>query len=146
MRTIKHTDFHVLLVEDNEGDIILTLEAFEENKITCDVSVVKDGKEALDYVFHQGKYKSTAPPDLILLDINLPKKNGLEVLQQIKERDRTKHIPIIVLTTSTSKNDVMAAYQNYANCYITKPMDLNSFIQAISRIENFWLDIATLPH
>lgn len=146
MQITEHNNFNILLVEDNEGDIVLMLEAFEENKIACQVSVVRDGREALDYVFHEGKYKNADTPHLILLDINLPKINGLEVLQKIKQNDATKHIPIVILTTSSSEKDIRAAYRNYVNCYITKPVDVDNFLQTISIIENFWFNLTTLPN
>lgn len=135
---------HILLVEDNEGDIVLTKEAFEENKIVNKISVAKDGKEAIDLLNSLVEIGKTELPDLILLDINLPKKNGHEVLYEIKKNDQLKHIPVVILTTSSSKQDIMLAYKNYANCYITKPVDLNEFINAISSIENFWFEIITL--
>lgn len=139
-----HKSIHILLVEDNEGDIFLTKEAFEEKKIVNKISVAKDGKEAIDLLNHFIAISKTELPDLILLDINLPKKNGHEVLYDIKNNDQLKHIPVIILTTSSSKQDIMLAYKNYANCYITKPVDLNEFINAISSIENFWFEIITL--
>ncbi len=135
---------HILLVEDNEGDIILTKEAFEEKRIVNKISVAKDGKEAINLLNHFITISKNELPDLILLDINLPKKNGHEVLFEIKNNDQLKHIPVIILTTSSSKQDIMLAYKNYANCYITKPVDLSEFINAISSIENFWFEIITL--
>lgn len=135
---------HILLVEDNEGDIVLTKEAFEEKKIVNKISVAKDGKQAIDLLNSLAASGKNELPDLILLDINLPKKNGHEVLSEIKKNDCLKHIPVIILTTSSSKLDIMLAYKNYANCYITKPVDLSEFINAISSIENFWFEIITL--
>lgn len=136
---------HILLVEDNEGDILLTTEALEERKIINKISVAKDGKEALDFMFKQGKYINAATPDLILLDVNLPKKSGHEVLQLIKNDDRTAHIPVIMLTTSSSETDINLSYKHHANCYITKPVEVNDFLEAISGIEDFWLNIVKLP-
>jgi CheY-like chemotaxis protein len=136
---------HILLVEDNEGDILLTREAFEEAKILTNLSVVRDGREAMDFLTMQGKYPGAEMPDMLLLDVNLPKKNGHEVLQFIKGDDALKHIPVIMLTTSSSPKDVNLAYNNFANCFITKPVDVNEFIGVIATIENFWISIVKLP-
>lgn len=136
---------HILLVEDNEGDILLTTEALNEGKITNTVTVVKDGWEAVQLLEKQGRYKKERTPDLILLDINLPKMNGHEVLSNIKTNKKLKHIPVIMLTTSSAEKDVLLSYQNYANCYITKPIEANNFLQVISTFENFWISIAQLP-
>lgn len=136
---------HILLVEDNDGDIFLTIEALEEKKIAHHVSVVKDGQEALEFLFNKGKYKDAEKPDMILLDVNLPKKSGHEVLNIIKSDDRTKVIPVIMLTTSSSEKDIYKSYENHANCYITKPVDADNFLQAVASIEQFWIGIVTLP-
>jgi CheY-like chemotaxis protein len=136
---------HILLVEDNEGDILLTREALEDAKIITTLSVAKDGKEAIDFLSHQGKHTDAPLPDLLLLDINLPKKNGHEVLKYIKEDENLKHIPVIMLTTSSSERDINSSYGNYANCYITKPVEVNDFITVVSTIENFWISIVKLP-
>jgi len=136
---------HILLVEDNEGDILLTREAFEEAKILTNLSVVRDGKEAMDFLTMQGRYPQAEMPDMLLLDVNLPKKNGHEVLQFIKGDDTLKHIPVIMLTTSSSPKDVNLAYNHFANCFITKPVDVNEFIGVIATIENFWISIVKLP-
>lgn len=136
---------HILLVEDNEGDIVLTTEALEESKIINTVSVVRNGKEALNYAFQEGEYQDAEPPDLILLDINLPLKSGHEVLQAIKSDDRVKHIPVIMLTTSSSEKDISMSYRHHANCYITKPVDINQFLKSIATFEEFWLHIVSLP-
>jgi len=136
---------HILLVEDNAGDILLITEALEESKIINRVSSVKNGKEAIDFVFQQNEFKDVDRPDLILLDINLPLKNGHEVLQAIKSEIKTKHIPVIMLTTSSSDEDVIKSYKEHANSYITKPLDVTEFIKAISTIEDFWLNIVRLP-
>ncbi|WP_421888941.1 response regulator [Marinoscillum sp.] len=132
---------HILLVEDNEGDILLTTEALEESNITHQLSVVRNGKEALDWVFNQ----QSGEPDLILLDVNLPLKSGHEVLQAIKSDDTVKHIPVIMLTTSSSEKDVNLSYQYAANCYITKPVEVNDFLDAISTLCHFWVEVVTLP-
>ncbi len=137
---------HILLVEDNEGDILLTLEALEEAKMKNTISVVKDGERAIQYVEKNGEYKDALPPDLIILDVNLPKLNGHEVLQYFKNSEAYKHIPIIMLTTSSSPKDINESYKNHVNCYITKPIDVDDFIKAVVSIENFWLSIVTLPN
>ncbi|MDZ7846658.1 MAG: response regulator [Owenweeksia sp.] len=136
---------HILLVEDNEGDIVLTTEALEESRIINTVSVARDGREALDYIFGRGKFAEAQRPDLILLDINLPLKNGHEILQEVKSDDKVKRIPVIMLTTSSSERDISLSYQYHANCYISKPVEINQFIEAIASIENFWLNIVSLP-
>jgi CheY-like chemotaxis protein len=136
---------HLLLVEDNEGDILLTTEALEDAKIHIELSVVKDGKEAIDFVNKQGKYSDADLPYIILLYINLPKKNGHEVLEYIKGNENLKHIPIIMLTTSSSQKDINASYNKFVNCFITKPVDASEFLTVISAIENFWISIVKLP-
>ena len=136
---------HILLVEDNEGDIFLITEALEEGKIVNKISVSKDGKEAIDFLEKKGKYKNEETPDLILLDINLPKKNGHEVLEYIKTSENLKQIPVIMLTTSSSDKDVLLSYKNHANCFITKPLDVNNFLTIVSSIESFWINIVKLP-
>lgn len=137
---------HILLVEDNEGDIILTIEAFAEGKITNNISVVKDGKEAIDFLNQVGAYSTKELPNLVLLDINLPKHNGHEILQVIKTTEKLKPIPVIMLTTSSSEMDILKAYKNYVNCYITKPIDVLDFMNVISKIEDFWISIVKLPN
>ena len=137
---------HILLAEDNEGDIVLTLDALEEGKIINTVDVVRDGKEAIDYLNKTGRFKDAVTPDFVLLDINLPKKNGQEVLRYIKTNDIVKHIPVIILTTSSSEKDIEQSYNNYANCYITTPVDMNEFINAILKVEDFWINIVKLPN
>lgn len=135
----------ILLVEDNEGDVLLTAEALASCKITNQLKVVNDGQEALAFLYKKGDYSHETTPDLILLDVNLPKKNGHEVLHQIKSDSKFKHIPIIMLTTSSSILDVKKAYSNYANCYITKPVAPHDFMKAVSEIENFWINVVELP-
>ena len=136
---------HVLLVEDNEGDIFLTTEALEEAKIVINLSIAKDGKDAIDFVSRRGNHTNDELPDLVLLDINLPKRNGHEVLKHIKEDEKLKHIPVIILTTSSSEKDINLSYKQYANCYIIKPVEVSDFLRVISTIENFWISIVKLP-
>ncbi len=136
---------NILLVEDNEGDILLTKEAFEDAKMISNLTVVRDGKEALDFLTKQGKYHNAPAIDMILLDINLPKKNGHEVLKRIKEDDKLMHIPVIMLTTSSSQKDIDLSYSQHANCYITKPVDIQNFLKVITTIENYWISIVSLP-
>ena len=136
---------HILLVEDNEGDIFLVTEALEEGKIVNKISVTKDGKEAIDFLEKKGKYQNAERPDLILLDVNLPKKNGHEVLEHIKSQKNLKQIPVIMLTTSSAEKDILMSYKNHANCYITKPVDVENFLKVVYSIENFWISIVTLP-
>ncbi|MEP6747355.1 MAG: response regulator [Bacteroidota bacterium] len=136
---------HILLVEDNAGDILLTTEALEEGKLVNRISVVTNGDEAIDFLSKNGKYENAASPDLILLDINLPRKNGHEVLKYIKESNELKHIPVIMLTTSSSEKDIVSSYQHSANCYITKPVDIHDFMHAIAKLGDFWINIVTLP-
>lgn len=134
-------EIHILLVEDNEGDIILTIEALKESKIRNKVSIVKDGEQAINRLCQTG----AELPDLILMDINLPRINGKEVLAKIKNHDRLKVIPVVMLTTSSAEKDIMESYSNHANCYITKPVDINKFLTVIHSIEDFWLTIVKIP-
>lgn len=136
---------HILLVEDNEGDILLTSEALEEGRILNKLSVVRDGKEAINFLEKNGNFAETTTPDLILLDVNLPKKNGHEVLKYIKQHKDLKRIPVIMLTTSSSQADIDISYQNYANCYITKPIEVDDFMKAVNQIEEFWVNLVKLP-
>jgi CheY-like chemotaxis protein len=136
---------HILLVEDNEGDILLTTEALENAKLFTKLSVVKDGKQAMDFLTNADGYSHATQPDMILLDINLPKRNGHEVLKFIKENEVLKHIPVIMLTTSSSPSDINQAYENHVNCFITKPIEAHSFLDVIATIENFWISIVKLP-
>lgn len=137
---------HILLVEDNEGDILLTKEALEECKVKNELKVLRNGNDALIYLVDLAKNNKHGLPDLILLDINLPKKNGHEVLQSAKNHPDLKHIPIIILTTSSSEIDILKAYQEHANCYIIKPLDVADFMQITSKIEQFWFNTARLPN
>jgi len=134
---------NILLVEDNEGDILLTTEALDESKIINKISVIKDGKAAI--TFFERLSENDIWPDLVLLDVNLPKMNGHEVLNYLKNNDTYKNIPVIMLTTSSSEKDIMAAYNSYVNCYITKPIDVADFMDAIVKIEEFWINIVSIP-
>lgn len=129
----------ILLIEDNEGDILLTSEALEESEIPNNLSVIKDGEAAIEY-FENNK-NSSALPDLILLDINLPKKSGHEVLVFLKASELLKHIPVIMLTTSSSQKDILLGYKNHVNCYLVKPLDVLNFKDIVSKIETFWINV-----
>lgn len=135
----------VLLVEDNPGDIRLTQEAFKEGRFLINLSVATDGVQAIDMLNRRGPYSMAPRPDLILLDLNLPKKNGREVLGEIKADDELKRIPVIVMTTSKAAQDIHRVYDLNANCYITKPVELDEFLKVVRSIEDFWLTIVTLP-
>lgn len=134
---------NILLVEDNEGDILLTMEAFEESKIVNKITAIKDGKEAINYF--EALTKKDEMPHLVLLDINLPKVSGHEVLMYIKNNEKFKSIPVIMLTTSSSEKDILQSYKNHVNCYITKPIDVADFMKAIMKIEDFWINIVSIP-
>jgi two-component system, chemotaxis family, response regulator Rcp1 len=135
----------ILLVEDSLGDVRLIREALQEAKVRNHMSVVGDGVEALAYLRRQGQYARAIYPGLILLDLNLPKKNGFEVLQEIKADEDLKRIPVVVLTTSQSEQDIIRSYELNANAYVTKPVDLNQFLAVVKAIEGFWLEIVKLP-
>lgn len=135
----------ILLVEDNPGDIRLTQEALKDSKLHNKLSVARDGVEALEFLRRQGQHAGAPRPDIILLDLNLPRKDGREVLEEIKYDDDLKRIPVVVLTTSSDESDVLASYNLHANCFITKPVDLNRFIQIVKSIEGFWFQIVKLP-
>lgn len=136
---------HILLVEDNPADIRLTKEVLKDGKIHNQLSVVEDGEEAINFLKKTGKYQNAGTPDIILLDLNLPKKDGREVLSEIKADSSLMMIPVIVLTTSSAEQDILSTYAHHGNCYITKPVDFDQFINVITTIENFWLSIVKLP-
>jgi CheY-like chemotaxis protein len=136
---------NILLVEDNEGDIYLTREAFSELKVPVELVVVHNGEEAILYLDKIGNDLNVEAPVIILMDINLPKISGIEVLKYVKENQKLKHIPVIMLTTSSSKSDIMKSYRNHVNSYITKPIDLDEFMNVVSSIEHFWLHTNQLP-
>jgi CheY-like chemotaxis protein len=137
--------FEVLLVEDNPGDAQLTKIALEEGKVRINLNVVEDGVEAILYLRRIGKYATATQPDLILLDLNLPKKDGREVLTEIKADEALKRIPVVILTTSQSEEDILKVYNLNANCYITKPVDFERFVKIVRSIEHFWFTIVKLP-
>ncbi|MEJ2143222.1 MAG: response regulator [Gammaproteobacteria bacterium] len=145
MDTIGNSGIRILLVEDNPGDVRLTREALKEAKVNNQLFVVEDGVEAMAFLRNEGEYADTPRPDLILLDLNLPKKDGREVLEEIKHDSELKRIPVVVLTTSRAEEDILKSYNLHANCYVTKPVDLDQFINIVKSIEDFWLTIVRLP-
>ncbi|HEU4340293.1 MAG TPA: response regulator [Candidatus Binatia bacterium] len=143
--TTPDASIQVLLVEDNPGDVRLTMEALKEGKLLNQVAVVGDGVEALSFLRREGKYLRAPQPDLILLDLNLPKKDGREVLAEIKTDPTLRRIPVVVLTTSSAEEDILKTYDLHANCYITKPVDLEQFMRVVKSIEQFWVSVVRLP-
>lgn len=135
----------ILLVEDSPGDVRLTVEAFKEGKMHYELHVAKDGVEALEFLNKEGEHENAPTPDLILLDLNMPRMGGREVLSHIKEDEHLKRIPVCILTTSDSERDVFDSYNLYANSYITKPVDIDQFINVVQSIESFWLSVVRLP-
>ena len=136
----------ILLVEDNLGDVRLTQEALKDAKVLNNLWVVSDGVEAMAFLNREAEYVAAPRPDVILLDLNLPKKDGREVLAEIKRDTSLRRIPVVILTTSSADQDILKAYDLHANCYITKPVDLEQFIKVVRSIEDFWLTIVTFPH
>lgn len=136
---------NILLVEDNLGDVRLTQEALKEGKVLNNLSVARDGEEAMEFLGRKGKYANAARPDLILLDLNMPKKDGRAVLTDIKNDEELRSIPVVVLTTSVAEQDILKAYNLHANCYITKPVDLGQFIEVVKNINDFWFSVVKLP-
>ena len=143
VKTMNHVD--ILLVEDSPADVLITREAFAEFKILNTLYVVEDGVEALAFLNQEGKYASMPQPNLILLDLNLPRKNGREVLAEIKSDSKFKSIPVVILTTSHSEKDILQAYDQHANCYIVKPVGFENFVEAMKTIRQFWFSVVTLP-
>ncbi|KAI9132235.1 response regulator [Acaryochloris sp. CCMEE 5410] len=135
----------ILLVEDDEGDIELTLEAFNRSKVTLNVNVVRDGMEAMAYLRQEGEFKNATMPDLMLLDLNLPRKDGREVLAEMQESENLKRIPVVVLTTSEADEDILKSYQIGANAYVTKPVGLKGLVKVVNLLEEFWFTIVKLP-
>jgi chemotaxis family two-component system response regulator Rcp1 len=136
---------YILLVEDNPGDVELVREALSDSKMRNEMHVATDGIEASDFLKREGKYAAAPRPDLILLDLNLPKKNGRELLQEIKSDPDLKFIPVVVLTSSKAEEDIIRSYNLHANCYITKPVDFEQFMKVVRSIEDFWLTVVKLP-
>ena len=135
----------ILLVEDNPADVRLTQEALKEGKVRNNLHIARDGIEAMEFLRRNGKYANAVRPDLILLDLNLPRKDGREVLSDIKRDPELKSIPVVVLTTSSAETDIFKSYTLHANCYITKPVDLDQFVQVVKSIDDFWLTVVRLP-
>lgn len=140
-----HKTVDVLLVEDSAADIDLVREAMEGGKLLINLNVVRDGEEAMDYLRRQGKFKNALRPDLILLDLNLPKKDGREVLREVKADTELSLIPVVILTTSSADEDILHSYQLHANAYIAKPVDFESFIKIVNQLTDFWLSLVVLP-
>ncbi len=145
MEEVNVQPINILLVEDNPGDVRLIMEAFKNAEVYNNIQVQMDGESAVQFLLRQGEYKDAPHPDLILLDLNLPKKDGREVLDIIKKDENLKHIPVVILTTSTAEEDIIDTYNKHANSYITKPVDLDQFFQVVESIQDFWLSIVKLP-
>ncbi|MBW8820999.1 MULTISPECIES: response regulator [unclassified Streptomyces] len=145
MTTPAASPIDVLLVEDDPGDELMTREAFEDNKIGNTLHVVRDGEEALDFLYRRGDHTDAPQPDLILLDLNLPKYDGRQVLEKIKSDPDLAHIPVVVLTTSAAEEDILRSYKLHANAYVTKPVDLDQFIAAVRQIDDFFVQVVRLP-
>ncbi len=135
----------VLLVEDSPGDVRLTREALKEGKVRNNLNVVSDGVEAMEYLRRQGPYAAAPRPDIVLLDLNMPRKDGREVLAEMKADKGLRRIPVVILTTSEAEQDILRTYDLHANCYLTKPVDLDQFISIVKSVEDFWLTIVKLP-
>lgn len=144
-KVVTMNDVHILLVEDNPGDARLILEALKESKLKTQVSMVTDGVEAMAFLRREGRYANALRPDIMLLDLNLPRKDGRELLEEIKNDPSFKLIPVLVLTTSSSHDDIVSSYARHANSYITKPADMDEFLEVVKSVESFWFDIAKLP-
>lgn len=141
----KGKPIEILLAEDSPGDVRLTQEAFKESRLLNNLNIVGDGEEAMAFLCHEGKYAHAPRPDIILLDLNMPKKDGRETLAEIKTDDSLKGIPVVILTISKSEEDVLRSYADHANCYITKPIDIDKFFNVVKSIEDFWFTIVKLP-
>lgn len=141
----KGKPIEILLVEDNAGDVRLTREALKDAKVLNNLHVARDGEEATEFLFRKGKHADAPRPDIIILDLNLPRKDGNEVLAEIKADKELKRIPVVILTTSKSEEDVLKSYNLHANCYVTKPLDLDQFIGVVKSIEDFWFTVVKLP-
>src|SRR4051794_21795865 len=145
MNPMRGEPIEILLVEDSPDDAALTIDALQNGRVQNRITVVEDGVEAMAYLRRQGRYGDAVLPDLILLDLNLPRKNGREVLAEVKQDPDLRRIPVVVMTSSDDEKDILAAYNLYVNCYITKPVDLDQFIGVVKSIEHFWFNIVKLP-
>jgi CheY-like chemotaxis protein len=145
MNSVAYPNINILLVEDNPGDVRLTKEALKEGKIINTMSVASDGEEAMSILRQEGKYADFVRPDLVLLDLNMPKMDGREVLKAMKTEPSLKSIPVVVLTTSKADNDILQSYEHHANCYISKPVELEQFIEIVENISDFWFSVVKLP-
>jgi two-component system, chemotaxis family, response regulator Rcp1 len=145
METTLLNSIDILIVEDNKGDARLIEEVFNQNKVFNSLNFVNDGVEAMDFLYARGKYKKMPKPDLIILDLNLPRKDGREVLAEIKADDNLKSIPVVIMTISQAEEDILRSYNLHANCYVTKPLDLKQFIKVVKSIENYWFSVVKLP-
>lgn len=143
---IQASRFEILLVEDNPGDVLLTQEAFREGRLAHRLWIVGDGEEALDFLRKKGQFSDAPRPDLILLDLNLPKRDGRQVLEDLKNDPALRQIPVVVLTTSAAEQDVWDSYKHHANCYLTKPIQMDDFLRKMRCVETFWLTVVRLPH
>jgi two-component system response regulator len=145
MKKIKLKLIDILVVEDNPGDARLIREILNDSKIFSSLYITRDGIDAMEFLHKKGRYKSVPKPDLIILDLNLPRKDGREVLAELKHDEKLKHIPIVIMTISQAEEDIVKSYNLHANCYITKPIDLNQFIKVVKSIEDFWFSVVKLP-
>jgi two-component system response regulator len=145
MNNLKYRQIDVLIVEDNPGDARLIMEVLKSNMVYKSLHVVTDGVEAIDFLNKKGRFTLMPRPDLIILDLNLPKKDGREVLAELKSDERFKQIPVVVMTTSQAEEDILNSYNLHANCYITKPIDFEHFVQVVGSLENFWFSLVKLP-
>lgn len=145
MSTPQVKPIEILLVEDSPGDVLIAREALSEAKLINTIHVAEDGVEAMDFLHKRSKFADAPTPDLILLDLNLPRKSGREVLAEIKADERFKKIPVVVLTTSSAEEDILKSYNLHANCYVVKPVEFESFVQAVKSIQHFWFSVVTLP-
>jgi two-component system, chemotaxis family, response regulator Rcp1 len=145
MKNLEFKSIDILVVEDNPGDARLILEVLKSNIVYNSIHTVKDGVEAMDFLHSKGKFSLMPRPDLIFLDLNLPRKDGREVLAEIKSDERFKQIPVVVMTMSQADEDILKSYSLHANCYVTKPIDLDQFVKVIGSIENFWFSLVKLP-
>jgi len=145
MKNLKLKLIDILVVEDNAGDARLIKEILNDSKLFSSLYITRDGIEAMEFLHNKGKYKSAPKPDLIILDLNLPRKDGREVLAELKSDEKLRHIPIVIMTISQAEEDIIKSYNLHANCYITKPIDLNQFIKVVKSIEDFWFSVVKLP-